>query len=240
MIAWIAPALMSLAVAALIALAVLRARGNASTAQDASQDLEIYRKQLDEVDRDRAKGIIPEDEAERLRTEIARRLIAASLAHVSGPGYPPRSRALTQMIDHLREGQPMTLGGCIAQVAKGTIRITREPAAVAGPTPPGQTWDTRWQITGPFPDTAQIAATTADGLKACPDWRDTGFARTSLIAAPAVWVEDRLISAPLAGYANGFHTKLLRSRKDLDAALRAGAARESHAPFIPWACKEPQ
>ncbi|WP_407496149.1 c-type cytochrome biogenesis protein CcmI [Pseudooceanicola sp. MF1-13] len=76
-LSWIAPALMSLAVAALIAMAVVRARASASTAQDAEQDLGIYRKQLDEVEADRARGTIPEDEAERLRTEIARRLIAA-------------------------------------------------------------------------------------------------------------------------------------------------------------------
>jgi cytochrome c-type biogenesis protein CcmH len=77
MIAWIVPALMSLAVAALIGLAVMRARAASAEAEDAAQDLEIYRKQLDEVEKDRARGTIPEDEAERLRTEIARRLIAA-------------------------------------------------------------------------------------------------------------------------------------------------------------------
>lgn len=77
MLDWIIPAAMSLAVAAVIGLSVLRARETGSESEDASQDLQLYRKQLDEVDRDRAKGVIPEEEAERLRAEIARRLIAA-------------------------------------------------------------------------------------------------------------------------------------------------------------------
>lgn len=77
MLDWIIPAAMSLAVAAVIGLSVLRARATGSDRDDAAQDLGIYRKQLDEVDRDRARGTIPEDEADRLRAEIARRLIAA-------------------------------------------------------------------------------------------------------------------------------------------------------------------
>lgn len=77
MLTWIVPAVMSLAVAAVIGLAVLRARDTGSDGEDAEQDLGIYRKQLDEVDRDRERGLIPQEEADRLRAEIARRLIAA-------------------------------------------------------------------------------------------------------------------------------------------------------------------
>ena len=77
MLDWIIPAAMSLAVAAVIGLSVLRARDTGSDGDDAEQDLGIYRKQLEEVDRDRARGVIPEEEADRLRAEIARRLIAA-------------------------------------------------------------------------------------------------------------------------------------------------------------------
>ncbi|EAQ04557.1 cytochrome c-type biogenesis protein CycH [Pseudooceanicola batsensis HTCC2597] len=77
MLEWIIPALMSLAVALMIGLSVLRARDAAGAGEDAGQDLALYRKQLDDVARDRARGTIPEDEAERLRAEIARRLIAA-------------------------------------------------------------------------------------------------------------------------------------------------------------------
>jgi cytochrome c-type biogenesis protein CcmH len=77
MLEWIIPAAMSLAVAVVIGTAVLRARDTGSDGEDAAQDLSLYRKQLDEVTRDRDRGLVPEEEAERLRTEIARRLIAA-------------------------------------------------------------------------------------------------------------------------------------------------------------------
>ncbi|WP_375172625.1 c-type cytochrome biogenesis protein CcmI [Pseudooceanicola sp.] len=77
MLDWIIPAAMSLAVAAVIGLAVLRARDTGSDGEDAEQDLGIYRRQMDEVERDQARGVIPGEEAERLRAEIARRLIEA-------------------------------------------------------------------------------------------------------------------------------------------------------------------
>ena len=173
------------------------------------------------IDQDAAGDILINQAAWcALPDEIARRLMVASLAHVAGPGYPPRRRALDQLIENLRMGQPMTLAGCIAQVAKDHIRMTRELAAVAAPVPPDQLWDTRWQVTGRFPQSAQIAALSEKGLRACPDWRNAGLPRTSLLATPAVWQGDRLISAPVTGFANGFQAKLLRSRKDLDAAMR--------------------
>jgi cytochrome c-type biogenesis protein CcmH len=41
-------------------------------------DIAVYRDQLSEVERDRARGLIPESEAEAARVEIARRLLGAS------------------------------------------------------------------------------------------------------------------------------------------------------------------
>ena len=41
-------------------------------------DVEVYRDQLTELDRDRANGLIGEREAEAARVEISRRLIAAA------------------------------------------------------------------------------------------------------------------------------------------------------------------
>ena len=55
-------------------------------------DLEVYRDQLDEVDRDEAAGLIGKVEAEAARVEVSRRLIAAAetvkaanVAAASGP-----------------------------------------------------------------------------------------------------------------------------------------------------------
>jgi cytochrome c-type biogenesis protein CcmH len=71
------------AVAGLIALVVaavlLRAlRRNASVdVQAAGFDRQVYRDQLAEIERDQARGVIAGDEATRLRSEVARRLLTA-------------------------------------------------------------------------------------------------------------------------------------------------------------------
>lgn len=77
MLFWIIIAAMALAVAALIGRAMMRATLQSSDLDDAAHDMQVYKNQLAEVDRDRARGTIPDDEAERLRAEIARRLISA-------------------------------------------------------------------------------------------------------------------------------------------------------------------
>ncbi|RXF75434.1 c-type cytochrome biogenesis protein CcmI [Hansschlegelia zhihuaiae] len=72
---WLTFALMTGA-AAFVVLGAL-ARGRTATA-DAEADAAVYRDQIDEIGRDRARGLIDEREAEGARTEVARRLIAAS------------------------------------------------------------------------------------------------------------------------------------------------------------------
>ncbi|MDE0589950.1 c-type cytochrome biogenesis protein CcmI [Halocynthiibacter sp. C4] len=44
---------------------------------DQARDVDVYRAQLDELERDKARGVISEAEAERLRLEISRRLLEA-------------------------------------------------------------------------------------------------------------------------------------------------------------------
>jgi len=74
---WILAVALAAAVALIIALAILRGQGRDGV--DAP-DLDIYRDQLAAVDRDLARGTATEDEAERLRTEIKRRLLDADRA----------------------------------------------------------------------------------------------------------------------------------------------------------------
>jgi cytochrome c-type biogenesis protein CcmH len=71
---------MALAVAGLLVAALTRTRGAAK----ADHDLQVYRDQLKEVDRDLARGLIGEDEAARLRVEIGRRVLAADAAAQAG------------------------------------------------------------------------------------------------------------------------------------------------------------
>jgi len=69
---WFVFALMTAA-----AFAVLWPLSRASDVQ-AGSDLAVYRDQLEELDRDRAAGLIGETEAQAARVEISRRLIAAA------------------------------------------------------------------------------------------------------------------------------------------------------------------
>lgn len=75
---WAAAGGMGVAVAALLVLALLRAKAQIAAAADF--DLKVYRDQLAEIDRDLARGTLPQDEADRLRTEVSRRLLDADRA----------------------------------------------------------------------------------------------------------------------------------------------------------------
>jgi cytochrome c-type biogenesis protein CcmH len=74
--------------------AVLWPLGKRTQAASGS-DIEVYRDQLAELDRDRANGLIGEREAEAARVEISRRLIAAadSVASPQAAGSARRRRA---------------------------------------------------------------------------------------------------------------------------------------------------
>ncbi|WP_371226946.1 c-type cytochrome biogenesis protein CcmI [Roseovarius sp. 2305UL8-3] len=88
---WIIIAVIALAVSALFVRAALH--GRAGEVPPAAYDLQVYRDQLKEVDRDLARGVISEDEAERVRTEVSRRILAADaqLKESGGDGGQPGS-----------------------------------------------------------------------------------------------------------------------------------------------------
>jgi len=65
--------------AALIVLALL-GRGQGTAEPGEASDVQVYRDQLDEVERDLTRGTLAADEADRVRTEVSRRLIEADRA----------------------------------------------------------------------------------------------------------------------------------------------------------------
>ncbi len=91
MLFWIIAALLSALVAGLIALALLRGGEG-----EVTSDVAFYKGQLEGVDRDVSRGIMPEAEAERARVEIARRLLEADRAEqaAAAPGSAPRGATL--------------------------------------------------------------------------------------------------------------------------------------------------
>lgn len=72
----------SLCLAAIAALTLVRAlaRDDADDGKDVPHDIRVYRDQLREVDRDLARGVVTEAEAEAIRTEVSRRLLDADKA----------------------------------------------------------------------------------------------------------------------------------------------------------------
>lgn len=75
MLFWILTGAMALVVALGLAWSVVMGRRETGPAE--AFDLQVYRDQLTEIDSDAARGKIDPEEAERLRVEISRRLLAA-------------------------------------------------------------------------------------------------------------------------------------------------------------------
>jgi cytochrome c-type biogenesis protein CcmH len=84
MVFWIAAALLTLVACLAILAPFARAHQPAEPAD--AHDLEVYRDQLDEVGRDKERGLISPSEAEQVRTEIGRRILQAARDRRARPG----------------------------------------------------------------------------------------------------------------------------------------------------------
>jgi cytochrome c-type biogenesis protein CcmH len=93
MIFWTLAALMTLAASLSVILPM--ARGQRHAAAQSEHDLEVYRDQLGEVDRDTARGLIRPEQADEARAEIGRRILGlarnAGLAR-AGTGHAGTAR----------------------------------------------------------------------------------------------------------------------------------------------------
>ncbi len=83
MVFWIIALGLAALCAALLATALFR-RG--AVEGSAASDVQVYRDQLREVDRDLARGVLTDGEAEQARIEVSRRLLEADRAARSGTG----------------------------------------------------------------------------------------------------------------------------------------------------------
>jgi len=134
--------------------------------------------------------------------EVQRRLLLRVIAVVAPADYGPRGGAVQALRGRLLAGKPAMLAGCRFVFQRGQLWACREAKAVAAAVAaPGQVWDTRWRLEGP--EGAEVRA-LGDGLALCPDWRATGVPRAALLASPSLWLGDRLIAAPHAGFGQGY------------------------------------
>ncbi len=106
---WLAAGVISLLVAFLILLAFLRPRK--ADAPAAAYDLQVYRDQLKEVDRDLERGILTEAEATRARTEVSRRILDADRALTQGDAAENRRGLLDRWI--IAVGLVAMIGGAV-------------------------------------------------------------------------------------------------------------------------------
>ena len=94
--------IVALAITAFTALILGRTAwsGRAGAAPAALSDLQVYRDQLKEIERDLARGVIAKDEAERTRIEVSRRILAADAAAQAGrsQGGQPRAMGLVALV----------------------------------------------------------------------------------------------------------------------------------------------
>ncbi|MCH7935889.1 MAG: c-type cytochrome biogenesis protein CcmI [Proteobacteria bacterium] len=116
---WVAAVLMSAAVALAIVMPLIRRPGGPQPGRG-EYDITVYKDQLREIDRDRDRGLLGEEEAEAARVEIQRRILAA--VEVTDPkqaasgGAIPRGRTAAAV-----------LGAAIPAAAFGIYSVLGSP-----------------------------------------------------------------------------------------------------------------
>jgi tRNA(Ile)-lysidine synthase len=141
--------------------------------------------------------------------EIERRLWVAALQYIGGSDHPPRYGAMIELDAGLVTAGKHTLAGCVVTQDATCVRFARELNEVKNEVCNlSSIWDGRWKIDGPDAPDLKVRA-LGDYIKDVPDWRDAGLPRTSLMATPAVYDAETLISAPVAGYKNGYDARIV-------------------------------
>ena len=137
-----------------------------------------------------------------LPAELRRRLVVAALAWIARADYAPRADAVARLAAAICEGRDATLWGC--RLRRGVL-MREAKATGAGA---GALWDGRWVIEGPWRPGLAVRSLGVDGLRACADWRAIGLSREVLAVTPAIWHDETLVAAPLAGLENGWSARI--------------------------------
>lgn len=155
-----------------------------------------------------------------LPDEISRRLLVRALAWISNSPYSARRSAVTDTLAAIRDGRSVTLQGCLVLHRNGRVWICREHNAVRKLRVQATgVWDDRWRFHGGDASDYEIGALGEHGLSQCPDWRETGFPHRVLLSSPALWKQDILVAAPLAGRSEGWRAELIGGQEEFFASL---------------------
>lgn len=150
MIFWVAFALLSSVVAALLLNSVLD--GAAAPSHDA--DSAVYRDQLNELKADVDRGLIGPHEADSARVEIARRLLRRA-DRPQGPGLPPRPASSLLVVK---------LGAFATPLASIALYL-----ALGTPALPGRPYAERLALATNKATPADLIAKVEERLRAAPD-----------------------------------------------------------------------
>ncbi|WP_348538773.1 tRNA lysidine(34) synthetase TilS [Shimia sp. R10_1] len=179
-------------------------------AQRGLADWAVERAEQDVMSYDVGDVLFDRTGLKALPDALQARLISKALGWVSGNSYRPRFKALAEVLD---AHAPKALHGCLVIPKAGMLRISREWNAVKDlRTGVDAVWDGRWRLAragGGVSAGLEIAALGEAGMAQVPDWRLSARPRQSVLSSPAVWQGDTLVSAPLAGLANGWEAQVL-------------------------------
>lgn len=96
MLFWVIAAILTLGASLAVLLPLAGKPGDATSSAD--HDLEVYRDQLQELDRDAARGLIQPAEAEEARAEIARRILRLDASDHAGQPEVRRGSTLARLV----------------------------------------------------------------------------------------------------------------------------------------------
>lgn len=154
-----------------------------------------------------------------LDAETQLRLLTAALCYVSSAEYRPRAAASEALLAQVLSGRGGTLHGAEVLVEVSQLRVTREPAAVAGQVAePGALWDGQWLLTVPDEpslDGAEIRALGESGWQQIADRRDLPVPHRAALALCALWRGETLLACPALGVGSGIRaTRYVLGRPD--------------------------
>ena len=157
------------------------------------------------VNQDHGDVLIDRAHFDRAANDTRLRLLSAALCWVSRNPYRPRFTALSKLAE---DGQG-TLHGCQVIQEKRQFRVMREYQAVQESMCESNVlWDGRWRFSGPHQPGLQIRALGEIGVRQAAKQVAADRPFATLLPSPAIWRNDTLISAPFAGYSNGWIAEL--------------------------------
>ena len=131
---WVAAVLMSAVVALAIVMPLIRRPGGPQPGRG-EYDITVYKDQLREIDRDRDRGLVDDEEAEAARVEIQRRMLAASEAEkkpAAGTSLPRGRTAAAVLVAAI----PAAAFGIYSPSARQRCPASPSPGATSHPKSP--------------------------------------------------------------------------------------------------------